>query len=124
MSRADNPCGRTDLWLDRAGLSPHADALPTRLSRGMRQRLAIARALIHDPPLVLLDEPFSSLDAAGSQWLSALLADLRDHGHTICFVTHEEEKVRSLAGRVLELQDGKVYDVTEARGGNYLARAA
>lgn len=124
MSGTDDPDGRADRWLAWAELSRHADALPPRLSRGMRQRLAIARALIHDPPIVLLDEPFSSLDAAGSQWLAALLADLRDRGHTICFVTHEEEMVRSLAGRVLELLDGKVYDVTATHCQPCLARAA
>ena len=70
----------------------------------MRQRLAVARALIHDPPLLLLDEPFTSLDAAGAEWLSTLLADLRDRGRTICFVTHEQEQIRRLAHRVLELR--------------------
>jgi heme ABC exporter ATP-binding subunit CcmA len=112
MCGANNPRRRADQWLDRTGLARHAEALPTRLSRGMRQRLAIARALIHDPPLMLLDEPFSSLDAAGSQWLTTLLVDLRNRGRTICFVTHEEAKVRCLASRVLELRDGKVYDVS------------
>jgi heme ABC exporter ATP-binding subunit CcmA len=124
MSGADNPSRRADQWLDRTGLARHADALPTRLSRGMRQRLAVSRALIHDPPLMLLDEPFSSLDAAGSQWLLSLLTDLRDQGRTICFVTHEEERVRSLADRVLELRDGKVYDVTAMRGGHCSALRA
>jgi heme exporter protein A len=117
MSGANDPRRRADQWLDLAGLARHADALSTRLSRGMRQRLAIARALIHDPPLMLLDEPFSSLDAAGSQWLATLLTDLHNCGRTICFVTHEEEKVRRLARRVLELREGKVYDVTATYAG-------
>ena len=107
-----------------AGLAPHADALPARLSRGMRQRLAVARALIHDPPLLLLDEPFTSLDAAGAEWLLTLLTDLRDRGRTICFVTHEQEKIRCLAQRVLELREGKVYDVTATQGGSSLRYAA
>jgi heme ABC exporter ATP-binding subunit CcmA len=101
-------------WLETVGLGPYADALPTRLSRGMRQRLAVARALIHDPPLLLLDEPFAGLDAAGGEWLLRLLAQRRDRGGTICFVTHEQEKVRRLAQRVLELRGGKLYDVEAA----------
>ena len=112
MGGIGSPRHRADRWLEMAGLAPHADVLPTRLSRGMRQRLAVARALIHDPPLLLLDEPFAGLDAAGAEWLLTLLADLRDRGHTICFVTHEQEKIRRLAQRVLELRGGKVYDVT------------
>ncbi len=112
MSGADNCRRCTDQWLERAHLAPHADVLPTRLSRGMRQRLAVARALIHNPPLLLLDEPFTSLDAAGTEWLLTLLADLRDRGHTICFVTHEQEKIQCLANRVLELREGKVCNAT------------
>ena len=125
MSGIGRPAHRADQWLELAGLTPHAYLLPTRLSRGMRQRLAVARALIHDPPVLLLDEPFSSLDAAGTQWLLALLADLHDRGRTICFVTHEQEMTRCLAQRVLELREGKVYDVTTAHGERRpLARAA
>ena len=103
--------------------APHADVLPTRLSRGMRQRLAVARALIHDPPLLLLDEPFTALDAAGAEWLLTLLADLHDRGHTICFVTHERQKIRSLAQRVLELREGKVYDITATQCDAFAALA-
>ncbi len=103
---------QAERWLDATGLTPHANLLPTRLSRGMRQRLAIARALIHDPPLVLMDEPFSALDAAGVEWLVALLDDLHERGRTICFVTHEQQKISQLAQRVWELRDGKIYDAT------------
>ncbi len=92
-------------------LLPHADCLPARLSRGMRQRLDIARSLVHDPPLLLLDEPFTHLDAAGRQWLLGLLLELRARGHTLCFVTHEQEQLPLLATRVLELRGGKVFDV-------------
>jgi ABC-type multidrug transport system ATPase subunit len=112
LNGVDNSRRRADHWLDITGLSPHADALPTRLSRGMRQRLALARALIHDPPLLLLDEPFTCLDASGAEWLATLLIELRDRGRTICFVSHEQEEIRRLAHRVIELREGKVYDVT------------
>jgi heme exporter protein A len=112
MSRMDDPRRAVDHWLDATGLAPHAEEVPTRLSRGMRQRLAVARALIHDPPILLLDEPFTSLDAAGAEWLLALLAGLRDRGRTICFVAHDDARIQRLAQRVLELRQGKVYDVT------------
>lgn len=124
MSRVDEPGRVVDDWLKTTGLGPYADALPTRLSRGMRQRLAVARALIHDPPILLLDEPFTGLDAAGAEWLLALLADLRGRGWTICFVAHDEEKIGRLAQRVLELHQGKIYDVTATRDERPARRAA
>ncbi len=125
MGRMDDPRRAVNHWLGATGLTPYADALPARLSRGMRQRLAIARALIHDPPILLLDEPFTSLDAAGAEWLSAPLANLRDRGRTICFVAHDEARIQRLAQRVLELRQGKVYDVTATHDERRrLARAA
>ena len=124
MRGIDSPRHHADRWLDRAGLTPHAEALPTQISRGMRQRLAVARALIHDPALLLLDEPFTALDAAGAEWLLRLLIDLRDRGHTICFVTHEQEKIRRLAQRVVELRDGRVYDVAAEDERCFVKRAA
>jgi heme ABC exporter ATP-binding subunit CcmA len=125
MSAMPMASRHADRWLDMAGLASHADVLPTRLSRGMRQRLAVARALIHEPAILLLDEPFTSLDAAGAEWLLTLLADLRDGGRAICFVAHDQKMIRRLAQRTLELRGGKVYDVTAAEGENRLvARAA
>jgi ABC-type multidrug transport system ATPase subunit len=125
LNGVDSARRRAEHWLDATGLTPYADALPTRLSRGMRQRLSLARALIHDPPLVLLDEPFTCLDSAGAEWLLALLVDLRDRGRTICFVAHEREEIQRLAHRVIELRDGKVYDVTAGKNeGHFLTRAA
>jgi heme exporter protein A len=118
MCGVDHPRQHADRWLDLSGMARHAEVLPTRLSRGMRQRLAVARALIHDPPLLLLDEPFTALDAAGAQWLLRLLVDLRGRGRTICFVTHQQDKIQLLAQRILELRDGKVYDVTAMHDAN------
>jgi ABC-type multidrug transport system ATPase subunit len=111
MAEIDCPRHHADHWLDITGLLQYADVPPTSISRGMRQRLAVARALIHNPPLLLLDEPFTALDTAGTEWLLALLIDLRDRGRTICFVTHEQEMIRRLAQRVVELRGGKACDI-------------
>ncbi|MFZ1936197.1 MAG: heme ABC exporter ATP-binding protein CcmA [Thermoguttaceae bacterium] len=124
MSGIDGAPHLAERWLDTAGLTPHANALPTRLSRGMRQRLAVARALIHSPPLLLLDEPFTALDAEGVEWLLALLADLHERGHTICFVTHERQKIDRLAQRILELREGRVHDITTVQNDSFSQKRA
>jgi ABC-type sulfate/molybdate transport systems ATPase subunit len=97
--------------------------MPPVLSAGMRQRVAVARAVVHDPPILLLDEPFAGLDAEGTDWLFRLLGDLRARGRTLVFVLHDGEKIQRLAGRVLELCDGRLREpaVTEP---TTLARAA
>jgi heme exporter protein A len=124
MTGVDDARRRTAHWLEMTGLMSWGDALPAHVSRGMRQRLAVARALIHDPPLLLLDEPFSGLDANGRQWLLRLLADLRNRGRTICFVTHEDNTIRQLAHRVVELRQGKTCDAAATEEENYPALRA
>ena len=74
----------------------------------MRRRLAIARALIHEPLLVLLDEPFASLDANGSQWLELLFQKWRASERTVCFASHDVEQSRRLADRVVWLIAGRI----------------
>jgi heme exporter protein A len=99
---------RADELLADIGLRPHADRMPTELSRGMRQRLVVARAVVHDPPILLLDEPFTGLDAEGTNWLLRLLMNHRARGKTLCFALHDEERMQALADRVLELRRGRV----------------
>ncbi len=108
MCDVSEPARQADAWLESTGLGPHAARFPTRISRGMRQRLSVARALIHDPPIVLLDEPFCSLDAEGTEQLLRLLMDLRSRRRTICFVSHDPLTMRRLADRVVELESGSV----------------
>jgi heme ABC exporter ATP-binding subunit CcmA len=105
------PRQRADALLETVGLFAHRDRTPQTLSKGMRQRLSLARALIHDPPILLLDEPFDGLDAEAEGWLTGLLSELREQGRTLCFVLHDEAKTRQLAHRVLHLQQGRLRQV-------------
>ncbi|HSH76604.1 MAG TPA: heme ABC exporter ATP-binding protein CcmA [Longimicrobiales bacterium] len=86
--------------LERVGLANRARFAVHQLSHGMRQRLALARALLHDPDLVLLDEPFTGLDPSASSVLRQVLRDLRDGRRTVVMVTHNLTEGLALATRV------------------------
>jgi heme ABC exporter ATP-binding subunit CcmA len=116
MCGVRRPRQEAERWLREVGLDAHAHRLPSRMSKGMRQRLAVARALVHDPQILLLDEPFSGLDAAGAEWLLELLRDLGRRGRTICFATHDRRMVCRLADTVLELQAGRLQRQTPGAG--------
>jgi putative ABC transport system ATP-binding protein len=93
--------------LDLLGLSDKASAIPAVLSGGQRQRLAIARALVNDPSLLLADEPTGALDSDGGQEVLELFRRLHADGQTILMVTHSAE-VATGASRVIRLQDGRL----------------
>lgn len=86
--------------LERVGLSTRARSQAQDLSHGMRQRLALARALLHDPDLVLLDEPFTGLDPSAAVVLHNVLRELRDGSRTVVMVTHNLSEGLALATRV------------------------
>jgi sulfonate transport system ATP-binding protein len=91
------------------GLEEKADVWPLTLSGGQAQRVALARALIRRPRLLLLDEPFGSLDAYTRREMQELLAALvREHSLSVVMVTHDEDEARRLANRILVLEDGKL----------------
>lgn len=90
------------------GLRKRADSLVRTFSRGMKQRLSIARASLHQPAILLLDEPYSGLDQAAVDRLDALLTEARDEGRTIIMSTHQLERIPPAAGRVLALSRGKI----------------
>src|SRR5690606_7391092 len=97
--------------LDRVGLSKRGDDLTRTFSRGMLQRLSIARALLHDPHVLLLDEPYTGLDVDAAATLDALLRDAHAGGHTLIMTTHELDRAATLATRALILSRGKIaYD--------------
>jgi putative ABC transport system ATP-binding protein len=99
---------RADELLDALGLAARTDAYPARLSGGERQRVAVARALINRPPLLLADEPTGAVDAEAGADVAELLRDLNRSGQTVLLVTHDAALARRCASRVVEVRDGKL----------------
>ena len=98
-------------WLEQVGLHEFADSWPRELSGGMRKRVALATVFATGAEILLMDEPFGSLDYVTRLSLHGLLLDLwRRTGHTIVFVTHDVEEALILADRILVLKDGGVAD--------------
>jgi heme exporter protein A len=91
---------RVQARLAEVGLESHGDRMVREFSRGMRQRLALARTLLHDPALVLLDEPFTGLDLHAAALLREVLERLRDGNRSVVLVTHQLLEGLSLADRV------------------------
>ena len=98
---------RVEDSLRRMSMLERADAPIRSLSRGMQQRVSIARAMVHSPQLVLADEPYSGLDESGSRALTALLGELRSAGTAIIVVTHNLAEGLSLATHAAVMQRGK-----------------
>ena len=99
---------RIDAALERAGLADRRDDVVAGFSRGMRQRLALERALIHEPRLLLLDEPFTGLDEAARAALRARLDTARAAGAIVILTTHDTAAIQGLAHSVVLLADGKL----------------
>jgi heme ABC exporter ATP-binding subunit CcmA len=116
LHRVENVARRVDAALERAQLTGRRDDPVQGFSRGMRQRLTLERALLHDPRLVLLDEPFTGLDDASSSALVQRLGELRASGRIVLVATHDLEVVDAVIDRAVMLRDGRL--LTLAAGGS------
>ena len=95
-------------WLERTSLDRVKDGLVREFSRGMRQRLALARAFLHNPRLMLLDEPFTALDDRAIALLQSLLRDALKEGRTVVMSTHQLREALELASDVVLINRGKM----------------
>jgi heme exporter protein A len=111
MCDVAQPADRVQELLQDIGLKSHVHRFPPELSKGMRQRVALARTLVQNPAVLLLDEPFAGLDTEGARWLLDLLDDLRASKRTLCFAIHDERLLSRLADRACEVRSGRLVDL-------------
>jgi heme ABC exporter ATP-binding subunit CcmA len=100
--------GRCREAISSVKLDPDLERPVGQYSQGMRQRLSLARALLNDPKLLLLDEPFSNVDARSAHEMAMLLGQLRDHGKTLLVVTHQPALLESVANEFVWMESGKI----------------
>jgi ABC-2 type transport system ATP-binding protein len=113
------PEAAADRWIERLGLSERADERVEALSLGNQQRVQLAAALVHEPELLVLDEPFSGLDPVGVDVLSGVLAEYAATGVPVVFSSHQLELVERLCEAVAIIKDGRLVasgTVDELRG--------
>jgi heme ABC exporter ATP-binding subunit CcmA len=108
--------GRVNVALERAGLLQRRDDPVAGFSRGMRQRLALERALLHEPRLVLLDEPFTGLDDAATHALRERLRGLKAAGCIVLVTTHDLESIEDVIDRAVILRGGRLTPIAAGGG--------
>jgi heme ABC exporter ATP-binding subunit CcmA len=116
LQNVSDPSARAEDLLRQVGLFDRRDSLVRTFSRGMRQRIAIARALIHRPSVLLFDEPATGLDPLGITWLANALREMHSAGGTILMSLHGESEISALATRAVHIDAGKIIADTSTGG--------
>src|SRR6202165_3543433 len=101
--------------IDTVGLAADQKRVLKEYSKGMRQRIGLAQALINDPELVILDEPTSGLDPLGTRWMKDLILGLRDQGKTVLMCSHRLEDVQTVCDRIAILHEGELQELGQVR---------
>src|SRR5438477_5304356 len=101
--------------IEKVGLANDKRRILKEYSKGMRQRIGLAQALINDPEFVILDEPTSGLDPLGTRWMKDLIIDLRDQGKTVLMCSHRLEDVQDICDRIAILYDGELQELGEVK---------
>jgi ABC-type multidrug transport system ATPase subunit len=111
--------GRCRQVIEAVGLDPELSRPVGKYSQGMRQRMSLARAILHDPKILLLDEPFSNVDVHSAQEMVGLLKSMRDAGKTIFVVTHQATLLEGVADEFVWMQGGQIVDRTAHLEGSF-----
>ncbi|MGH7447856.1 MAG: ABC transporter ATP-binding protein [Longimicrobiales bacterium] len=118
---------RIDRWLERMELTDRADARVQELSKGMQQKIQFIGAIVHEPEIVVLDEPFSGLDPINQRILREIITELKEKGRTIIFSTHIIEHAERICDHVciiargVKVADGTIPDVKREHGTGHIA---
>ncbi len=97
--------------IEKVGLNADKRRILKEYSKGMRQRIGLAQALINDPEFIILDEPTSGLDPIGTRWMKDLIVELRDQGKTILMCSHRLEDVQDVCDRIAILYNGELQEL-------------
>ena len=100
------------LALEKVGLKDRSEHRPAELSGGQQQRVSIARAVVHNPSVILCDEPTGNLDSTTSEQVMSILSDLNDAGSTLVIVTHDKE-IAKRCSRIIQISDGRIVSEEE-----------
>ena len=108
LNRLPNAAARVDEIIERFGIASFANSKIDKFSTGMKQKVAIARAMLCDPPILILDEPTAGLDVPASRAIEGAILDARKRGKCVVFSTHVMEEAEYLCDRIAVINDGKI----------------